>query len=218
VALSVASMAPGRIGPLLFCIGGVATFPTPAPAQQDVRDSVIYILSPTSRFQVKTGKAGLLGFAGHDHVINARAFSGKIVYYPDAPSDSRVEIAVPAESLEVLTPPDTAEIRKVTQAMRTEVLHVDQHREIAFVSKALTPIADGFRVQGALTIAGQTRDLTAVVRAEIGADTVRATSTFSVKQTDFGIRPYRGGPAGTVRVADRVTFTIDAVGIRSQGP
>jgi polyisoprenoid-binding protein YceI len=211
-------MAPGRIGPLLFCIGGVAPLPALAPAQQHVRDSVIYILSPASRFQVKTGKAGLLGFAGHEHVISARAFSGKIVYYPDTPSDSRVEIAVPAESLEVLTPPDTAEIRKVTQAMRTEVLHVDQHREIAFVSKALTPIADGFRVQGALTLAGQTRDLTADVRAEIGADTLRATTMFSVKQTDFGIRPYRGGPAGTVRVADRVTFTIDAVGIRSQGP
>jgi hypothetical protein len=39
-----------------------------------------------------------------------------------------------------------------------------------------------------------------------------------VKQTDFGIKPYRGGPAGTVRVADRVTFSFDAVGIRSAGP
>jgi hypothetical protein len=30
----------------------------------------------------------------------------------------------PTESLDVVTPPDTAEIRQVTQAMRTEVLHV----------------------------------------------------------------------------------------------
>jgi polyisoprenoid-binding protein YceI len=211
-------MAPGRIGALLFCIGGVAPLPNPAPAQQDPADSVIYVLSPASRFQVKTGKAGLLGFAGHDHIIRARAVSGRIVYYPDTPSDSRVEIAVPAESLEVLTPPDTAEIRKVTEAMRTRVLHVDRYPEIVFVSTAMTPIAGGFRVQGALTLAGETRDLTADVRAEIGADTLRATTTFSVKQTDFGILPYRGGPAGTVRVADRVAFTIDAVAIRSQEP
>jgi polyisoprenoid-binding protein YceI len=211
-------MALGRIFALLVCIGGVAPLPALAAAQQDAGDSVVYTLSPASRFQVKTGKAGLLGFAGHDHVISARAFSGKIVYYPDTPSDSRVEVAVPAESLEVLTPPDTAEIRKVTEAMRTKVLHVDRHPEIAFVSTAMTPITGGFRVRGALTLAGRTRDLTADVRAEIGADTIRATSTFSVKQTDFGIRPYRGGPAGTVRVADRVTFTIDAVGIRSQEP
>jgi len=35
-----------------------------------------------------------------------------------------------------------------------------------------------------------------------------------VKQTDFGIKPFRGGPAGTVRVADRVTFEIEAVAVR----
>jgi len=39
---------------------------------------------------------------------------------------------------------------------------------------------------------------------------MRATGGFSVKQTDYGIRPFRGGPAGTVRVADRVTFNFDA--------
>jgi len=35
-----------------------------------------------------------------------------------------------------------------------------------------------------------------------------------VRQSDYGIRPYRGGPAGTVRVADAVTFDIDAIALR----
>jgi len=188
-----------------------------ASAQQ-APDSVVYVLSPMSRFQVKTGKGGLLGFAGHDHLIRARAFSGRIVYYPNAPSDSHVEIVVPTDSLEVLTPPDTAEIRKVTEAMRTKVLHVDQYAAITFASKAVTPTDSGFRVQGELTLVGQTRGVTVDLQAGIGADTLRATGTLSVKQTDFGIRPYRGGPAGTVRVADRVTFTLEAVGIRLQEP
>lgn len=188
-----------------------------ASAQQG-RDSITYLLSPGSRFQVKTGKAGLLGFAGHDHLINARAFSGWIVLHPTAPSNSRVEVVVPAESLEVLTPPDTAEIRKVTEAMRTEVLRVDQYPEIRFVSKAVTPIDGGFRVQGELTLVGRMRDVSVDVRVDIGGDTVRASGAFSIKQTEFGIRPYRGGPAGTVRVADRVTFSIAAIGIRSPPP
>ncbi|MGH7547305.1 MAG: YceI family protein [Gemmatimonadales bacterium] len=186
-------------------------------AVQQPRDSIVYVLSPASRFQVKTGKAGLLGFAGHSHVVSAHAFSGRIVYYLDTPADSHVEIVVPAESLEVLTPADTAEIRKVTEAMRNEVLHVADYHTITFGSKAVTPIDAGFRVQGELTLAGQTRDVTVDLQAEIGADTLRATGTFSVKQTDFGIKPYRGGPAGMVRVADRVTFTLEAVGIRLQG-
>jgi len=70
------------------------------------------------------------------------------------------------------------------------------------------------RVDAALTMKGQSRDVRLVVRADLGADTVRAITTFTVKQTDFGIRPYRGGPGGTVRVADRVTFVIEAVAVR----
>ncbi len=69
---------------------------------------------------------------------------------------------------------------------------------------------------GALTLAGQTRDVTVDLAVAIGADTLRASGTFSVKQTEFGIRPYRGGPGGTVRVADRVTFEIEAVGIAAR--
>ncbi len=178
-------------------------------------DSVVYVLAPASRFEVKTGKAGLFGFAGHAHLIRARAFSGRVVYRPDMPSGSSVEIVVRADSLEVLTPPDSAEIRKVTQALRSEVLHVDQYPVMRFLATAVTAIAGGFRVQGRLTLAAVTQDVTADVQVEVGSDTLRARGQFSVKQTDFGIRPYRGGPGGTVRVADRVTISFEAIGIRA---
>jgi len=175
-----------------------------AQAQERPVDSVVYVLSEASRLEVKTGKAGLLGFAGHSHLVRARAFSGRVVYYPSSPADSRVEISVPTDSLEVLTPPDTEEIRKVTEAMRGEVLHVDQYPLIIFTSTAVVPTPEGFRVEGQLTMAGQSRD------------TLLAKGSFSVKQTDFGIRPYRGGPANTVRVGDRVTLTVEAVAIRAE--
>ncbi|HXL54286.1 MAG TPA: YceI family protein [Gemmatimonadales bacterium] len=198
--------------------GATSLGPTAAWAQAAEPDSVVYVLSAASQFEVKTGKAGLFGFAGHAHVIRARGVTGRIVYHPNAPAESRVEIVVPADSLEVLTPPDTAEIRKVTQAMRTEVLHVDEHPVISFASDSVTRTADGFQIQGRLTLAGQTGDVSCDIRAEVGADTLRATGGFSVKQTDYGIRPFRGGPAGTVRVADRVTFSFDVVGVRTPGP
>jgi polyisoprenoid-binding protein YceI len=198
--------------------GGISLGCAPAWAQGGEPDSVVYVLSTASRFEVKTGKAGLFGFAGHAHVVRARGFAGRVVYHPNAPAESRVEIVVPADSLDVLTPPDTAEIRKVTQAMRTDVLHVDEYPVISFVSTGVTPTVDGFQIEGRLTLAGQTREVSCNIRAEVGTDTLRATGGFSVKQTDYGIRPYRGGPAGTVRVADRVTFSFEAVGIRSTGP
>lgn len=149
-------------------------------------------------------------------MIYARAFSGRVVFYPRTPAASRVEIVVAADSLEVLTPPDTEEIRQVTEALRTQVLDVEHYPEIRFVSKTVTPGADVFLIVGDLTVAGRTREVPADVRIRFRSNILRAATTLAVKQTDFGIKPYRGGPAGTVRVADRVIFKIDAVAVREE--
>ena len=184
---------------------------SPRPGLGDARGGF-----KTGRLEVKTGKAGLFGSAGHSHVIRARLFSGQVVYYPNAAARSHLEITVAAGRLEVLTPPDTAEIRKVTEAMRTEVLHVGQYPTITLVSRAVTPHSDGLHFVGALTLVGRTREVPIDVNVELGLDTLRATGSFSVNQTDFGIKPYSGGPAGTVKVADRVTFDLDAVAARTE--
>jgi polyisoprenoid-binding protein YceI len=187
-----------------------------ASAQQPVTaDSVVYRLASSSSLQVKTGKAGLFGFAGHSHLIQARAFAGEIVYYPRDPSSSRLNIRVLANSLEVLTPHDTAEIRQVTETMRTKVLRTAKYPEIRLVSRRVEPNDRGFHIVAALTLAGQTRELPIDVATRIGADTLEATSTFSVKQTDFGIKPTSAGPGGTVKVANRVTFEIRAIAVRA---
>ncbi len=198
--------------------------PTAAPAQggagggggggsASAADSVVYVVSPASRFDVKTGKAGLLGFAGHDHLVRARAFWGRIVQYRDSSAASHVTIAVSTDSLDVISSSDTAERRQVTEAMRRDVLQADRYHEITFASHAVTPGDRGFRVQGELTLAGVTRDLVVDLAVVISGDTLRATTRFTIKQTDFGIRPYRGGPGGLVRVADGVTFDIEAIGV-----
>ena len=118
---------------------------------------------------------------------------------------------VNADSLEVLTPPDTAEIRKVTATMRSEILHVEQHPDIRLISRRVIPKAGGFHLVGALTLVGQTREVPIDITTETRPDTLRAAGTFSVKQSDFGIKPFSGGPGGTVKVADRVTFDIDVI-------
>ena len=184
-----------------------------AAVQAPSRDSVVYVLTPASRLEVATGKAGLFGFAGHEHTIRARAFSGSVIYYPQLLPASRIEITVRADSLEVLTPPDTEEIRKVTESMRTEVLDVAHFPEIRLVAQRIEGTHRRITMTAALTIKGKSRDVPVTVDLKIGTDTLRAISTFSVKQTDFGIRPYRGGPGGTVRVADKVTFSIEAVAV-----
>jgi polyisoprenoid-binding protein YceI len=184
-----------------------------AASQAPQPDSVVYTVSAASRLEVRTGKSGLFGFAGHEHRIRARAFAGHVVYYPRAPARSSVAIVIPADSLEVLTPPDTEEIRKVTAAMRTEVLDVAHYPEIRFAARTVSLSEGTTHLVAALTMHGQTRAVPLDVKVEIGRDTLSATATFAVKQTDFGIKPFRGGPGGTVRVADQVTFDIRIVAI-----
>jgi polyisoprenoid-binding protein YceI len=189
-------------------------FALAAAPQSPARDSVVYELAPSSLLVVRTGKAGLFGFAGHEHLIQAREFSGRIVYYPQQPESSYVTVSIATARLEVLTPPDTAEIRKVTAAMRTDVLDVAQYSEITLTSQAVEKTGDTLRVQAALTMKSRTRTVPLTMRVLIGPDTLRATTTFTVRQSDYGIRPYRGGPGGTVRVADAVSFDIDAIALR----
>jgi polyisoprenoid-binding protein YceI len=184
-----------------------------ARSAQAPGDSTVYHLAPISRLVVKTGKAGLFGFAGHTHVIRARAVSGELVYHPGRPA-SYLRLRVPTDSLEVLTPPDTAEIRKVTEAMRTDVLHVDKYPEMTFAADELNARAGKMELQLAITMEGTTRRVPVTANVAIRPDTIRATGTFVAKQTDFGIKPFRGGPGGTVKVADQVTFCFDLVATR----
>jgi polyisoprenoid-binding protein YceI len=198
----------GYILPLISQLAGSAWAVRQAPP-----DSVVYYLNPASRLVVKTGKAGFLGFAGHTHVIQARAVSGRLVYRP-ASGGSYLRLEVPTDSLEVLTPPDTAEIRKVTQAMRTQVLHVDKYPTMTFAADSLSAKSHKMEMQLAITMEGTTRKIPVKADVTIGPDTVRAKGTFEAKQTDFGIKPYRGGPGGTVKVADEVTFCFDLEAVR----
>ena len=188
-------------------------FAREAGGTQASPDSIVYRIHPTSRLVVKTGKAGLFGFAGHTHVIRARGVSGVLVYHPGKPT-SYLRLKLPTDSLEVLTPPDTAEIRKVTEAMRTEVLHVDKYPEMTFAADSLLARNGKMELQLALSMEGTTRRVPVTAEVTLGSDSIRARGSFTAKQTDFGIKPYSGGPAGTVKVADRVTFCFDLLAVR----
>jgi polyisoprenoid-binding protein YceI len=191
---------------LLLSPAGLWAVQAPSPT-----DSTVYQVDPASRLVVKTGRAGLFGFAGHSHVIQARGVTGELVYRPGRPASS-LSLRVPTESLAVLTPPDTAEIRKVTEAMRTEVLHVDRYPEMRFAADSLDAHGGRMTFPLAVTMAGTTRTVPVTAEVTIGADSVRATGTFSARQTDFGIEPFSGGPGGTVKVADRVVFCFELTG------
>lgn len=181
---------------------------------EPVLSPTAYRITPESRFDVLTGKAGLFGAFGHEHRIRATRFDGTIVHDPDNAFGSSIEIVLRTASLVVVPEgADEKDAPKVERAMRESVLPPSQYPTIEFGSRIVTEIDEGVQVVGDLTIAERSRPVAVDVTVALRGDTLTATGTFSVKQTDFGIKPYSAA-GGTIKVADEVTFDFEAVAIR----
>ena len=189
---------------LLFCV-------LTAPARAAAQDTLVFDVDRASRLDVHTGRAGLLGSLGHEHLVRARAFSGRIVYVPAEIARSSVTITILTDALEILTEAGADDRAKMRRAMRERTLQVGRFPEITFVSDTVEQVEEGkLRLDGRLTMTGATRPVTVDVTLRLGRDTVRAAGGFSVKQTDFGITPYSTA-LGSVKVADRVRFDFEVV-------
>ena len=152
--------------------------------------------------QVLTYREGLAQKAGHDLVIDVRAWSAT-VERDDAGGLTAVTLDVDSTSLHVregrngvkpLSDRDRAQIRKTIDA---KILH---GRPIAFRSTRV----DGTRVSGELSVDGTSRPADFTV--ELAGDRLRGT--LPVVQTTFGIEPYRG-LLGALKVRDQVDVVVD---------
>jgi len=171
-----------------------------------------------SKALIDVGKAGAFSFAGHTHEVEAPLTSGTIHFDADNVPKSDIRLQFNAAAMKVTgkgEPPD--DVPKVTQAMLSEqVLDVKKYPTIAFESTVVSGRGSGpaldLLVTGNLTIRGTTKPVRATVSARIDGDTMTATGKFSIKQTEFGIKPISVG--GVVKVKDELTinFTLVARG------
>jgi polyisoprenoid-binding protein YceI len=169
-----------------------------------------------SRALIDVGKSGAFSFAGHTHEVEAPLTSGVVHLDPDALSRSDVRLEFNAAAMHLTgkgEPPD--DVPKVTQAMLgDQVLDTKKYPSIVFESTGVTgkgalPSLD-LSVAGKLTIRGTTKPVTAPVVIKVDGAMLTATGKFTIKQTDFGIKPISVG--GVVKVKDELTinFTIAA--------
>jgi polyisoprenoid-binding protein YceI len=158
----------------------------------------VYQLGPEpGRLLIKTGRTGLGARAGHDLVIEATDWNGRVIVIPSDPAQSSVSVEVDVASLEVqegtggvkpLTDSDRAEIKR---NIREKILHTTQHPTIAFRSASVGG------TQEALTVYGT-----------VGDDGwLRANAT--VLQSHWGIKPYSAF-FGALKLADDVAIEVDA--------
>jgi len=197
--------------PALVVLAFMPVFVAPQLAQAAPR---VYTLDPVrSRLTIQVGKAGLFGFAGHEHQVVAGAFRGIATFDPERLGQSSVDLTFDAGALRVTgkgEPPEDVPQVQATMVGPT-CLDAGRFSTIRFVSRSVAaagtvgPNGGDLALRGELTVHGVTRPLTIRVHLGIAGQTLEATGAMTLKQTDFGITPI--SKAGVVKVKDELTLS-----------
>jgi polyisoprenoid-binding protein YceI len=177
-----------------------------------------YTIVPSeSSFWVFVGKAGLFSAFAHDHEIGVKSFSGRVVVPEAGASGGSLEIEVDAPSLAVLDKkPSEEDKKKIFDSMHNEVLESAKHQKITFKSVSVSDVkqtgneAYSFVINGDLTLRGVTKRIAVPVSATITPQQLRATGEYTLKQTDYGIKPYSAA-GGTIKVKNEVVVNFNIV-------
>lgn len=175
------------------------------------------VVAAESSFWVFVAKAGLFSGFAHDHEIGVKSFSGKIVVPETGAGNGLLELEVNTQSLVVLDKkPSEEDKKKIFNSMHNEVLESAKHPKITFKSVSVSDLKPAgaesysFTLNGDLTLHGVTKRIAIPVTAKINAQQLRAGGKYTLKQTDFGIKPY-SAVGGAVKVKNEVVINFDIV-------
>ncbi len=201
----------------------LSTSPNPGSpdAPQATARGDLYVINPmVSRFTVKAFASGLLSAFGHNPTIAIRDVKGEARFNPAAVEQSSLHLVVRADSLSLTDNVSDKDRRDIETEMRDNVLQTSKYREIIYDSSsaAVQNNADGqidVILQGELTLRGVTHSQKVPARIVVTGDMLRAFGEFSLRQTDYGIKPV-SAVGGGLKVKDEVKFSFDIVA-RKQG-
>ena len=177
-----------------------------------------YTIVPSeSSFWVFVGKSGLFSALAHNHEIGVKSFSGRVVVPAAGAGAGSLGMEVGAPSLEVLDKePSEEDKKKIFNSMHNEVLESAKYQKITFKSVSVSDVkqaggdAYSFVVNGDLTLHGVTKRIAVPVAATVTPQQLRATGKYTLKQSDYGIKPYSAA-GGTIKVKDEVVVNFDIV-------
>ncbi len=177
--------------------------PVPVPPGQ-------YEIGPAAaRLRLRTYRQGLAAKAGHDLVIQAAGWRGRVIVPPEPGAQPSVVVEVDLRQLEVVE--GTGGVKPLTEHDRQEIhramqrqLRAGEHPVARFSSSRVVVEGDRAVVAGDLSLGGQVHPLQVEVRlAEDGT----VAGTAEVLQTSWGIKPYTGF-FGALKLRDAVEVEI----------
>lgn len=165
---------------------------------------------------VRTYKEGMASKIGHDLVMTVASWKGTVSVDPDNPAASNVSATFDARSFQVVSgsggakPLSDKDRKDILGNIADKVLQVNRHPEITFNSESVDAgDPSRIRVNGQLSIVGNSRPVTLELSVEQQDGSVRASGTIPVKQTDFGIKPF-SALLGALKVRDNLDIDIEA--------
>jgi polyisoprenoid-binding protein YceI len=178
-----------------------------------------------SSLVVQIFRDGVAAKLGHEHVVQASTFSGRVTYDSSAPGASCVAAQVHTATLKVDDPetrrrfrlggqPTTTDLAEIEKSMKAEgQLDVSRFPMIIFTSTTITPeTQDRYLVTGQLTIRGVTRAVRFRANVVVEGNVFRATATLTLMQSAFGYQPY-SALLGAIKNKDAVMLHIDLVAV-----
>lgn len=206
-----------------------------APAPRSVPTPLLgqsfEVIAAESRLTVLVYRAGALAALEHNHVISCRCLSGT-VYLPRAPLRAGFDLRVAVEGLTVDDPalraaersrdfpPDgSSSARAGTRhnMLGAALLNAATYPDITLRSEGLRPSADGrpgdLVAQVLVRIAGESRSISVPMHYDIGADEIRVTGEFPLKQTELGLTPFSAA-GGALKVRDGMTVRLSLLARR----
>lgn len=212
---------------LSACAPSLHVPPTPQElASSTKHEGLQYNVVPAeSLLVVLVYRGGVLARLGHNHVVASHDLTGR-VFVPEDITRTSFEVHVPVEKLIVDEeelraaegiefPPGVPEFAKNgtrKNMLSPAVLDGSHFPEIFLESGQFKTNQRGLQVQVRVTLRDQVRSLVVPMQYRIEGKTLQVEGEFSLRQTDFGIKPF-SALAGAMQVQDelRIKFHVIAL-------
>ena len=177
--------------------------------------SVRYLIdAKRSTFIVRAFATGMLSAFGHSPTIAIPDLQGEVRFNAGSPEDASLHLVIQAASLTVTDDISAKDRREIEHKMHDEVLETEGFAEVIYQcpkASAVQKIGDDLYsavLNGELSLHGVTQTQPVTARVVLKGDTLRATGEFSVRMSDYEIKPVSAA-GGTVKLKDELKLSFD---------
>ena len=186
----------------------------------------VFALDPKqSDVRIYAFRGGPFAKVGHNHVLSAPMFTGYFYQPPTGGTGTRFDLEFRLDALEIDNPEYRSKLGPAFASklsapaiegtrdhmLGADNLEADKFPLVTVKSLEITGETPKFAVKVQMTLHGQQRELLVPLTVEGLPDQLVVTGAFSVRQTDFGAKPY-SVLGGLMTVEDEVVIEFRLTG------